>query len=187
MILTLQPIKHIQQCQLYASISEGVGVGGSITINSTGAGFAVVAAAGACPSVECVPKQLCSSHSQVTSGSQSNQAWAPQYLVQLFPNTGSFNSKPPLYAAASVQEIFQGEGTSDCFQKYAGKMGSSTLGFNNPSILSKALKGLGSEKEQQVSARSNQFVREVQLLMYSQIRLWGSMWVLTEIKFGMSW
>ena len=85
------------------SISEGVRVGGSITIRGTGTGFAVAAAAGAYPSIECVPKQLCPSHSRGNSRSQSNQAWAPQYLVQLLPNMGSSNSKPPPYAALSVQ------------------------------------------------------------------------------------
>jgi len=62
---------------LYASLSERVGVMGSITFNATGAGFADAAAAGARPSVHCVRKQLCSSHSEANSGSQSNQAWAP--------------------------------------------------------------------------------------------------------------
>jgi len=81
--LKSQPIKHINQCQLYVMISKGVGVGGSITIQGSSADFAVSAAARACPSFECVHKQLCTSHSQCNSGSQSNQVWTPQYLVQL--------------------------------------------------------------------------------------------------------
>jgi len=40
------------QCQLYASSSEGVGVGGTITISGIPRDFAVVAAAAACPIVE---------------------------------------------------------------------------------------------------------------------------------------
>jgi len=62
-------------------MSEGIGDGGSITVNGTSAGFEVAAAAGACASVECVPKQLCRTHSQSNSGSQLNQQWDPQYLV----------------------------------------------------------------------------------------------------------
>ena len=58
LILILQPIKHINQCQLYVSISERVGVGDSLTITGTGIGLAVSAAAGACPTVECVPTQF---------------------------------------------------------------------------------------------------------------------------------
>jgi len=82
--------------------SEWVGVRGSITIKGTGAGFAVAAAAGACPSVECVPKQPCPSQSQCSSGWLLNQVWAPQYVVQLFPKTGWSSSKPTPYAVASV-------------------------------------------------------------------------------------
>jgi len=100
---TLQRIRHIYQCQLKWSTSEGVGVGGSTTIRGISRGFAVSAAAGACPSVAWVAQQSCPSHQQRISVSQLNQEWAPQYLVQLFPNTGSSSSKPPPYAAASVQ------------------------------------------------------------------------------------
>jgi len=66
-------------------------------------------------------------------------------------------------------------------------MRSSTSVFNNPSMLSKVFKGSGSEKEQSVPARSNQFVWEVQLLSYSHIRIWGSMCVLADMKSGKSW
>jgi len=69
----------------------------------------------------------------------------------------------------------------------ACKVRSSTSVFINPSILSKAFKGSGSESELWVPARSNQFVREVQWLSYSHIRIWGSMWVLADIKSGKSW
>ena len=103
LIPTSQWIKQIYQCQLYASISAGLGVGGSITIRRIGRGFSVAVAAGAWPSMDCFPKQLCSLHSQGNSGSQSNQLWAPQYWVHLFPNTGPSSSKPPLCAASSVQ------------------------------------------------------------------------------------
>jgi len=51
---TLQRIKHIYQCQLNWSISEGVGVGGSTTIKGITKGYAVSAAAGARPSVSWV-------------------------------------------------------------------------------------------------------------------------------------
>jgi len=65
---------------------------------------AVSAAAGACSSIECVPKQLYPSHSRGNSGSRSNQAWAPQYLVQLLPNTGSSSSRPPSNKGSKVKE-----------------------------------------------------------------------------------
>jgi len=66
-------------------------------------------------------------------------------------------------------------------------MRSSTSVFNNPAMLSKAFKGSGSDKEHSVPARSNQFARQVQLLSYCPIRLWGSMWVLADIVSGNSW
>ena len=103
LIPTLQRINHIYQCQLYASISVGLGVGGSITNSGIGRSFSVAAAAGTWPSIECVPRQVCSLHSQGNSGSQSNQVMAPQYWVHLFPNTGPSSSKPPLCAASSLQ------------------------------------------------------------------------------------
>jgi len=70
---TLQRIKHIYQCQLNWSISEGVGVDGSTTIKGIKEDFAVSAAAGACPSVSWVPQQSCPSHQQGVSTSQLNQ------------------------------------------------------------------------------------------------------------------
>jgi len=51
-ILTLQQPKHIFQCQLYASISEEVRVGGTTTITGFLKDVAHGAAAAACPSVE---------------------------------------------------------------------------------------------------------------------------------------
>ena len=103
MTWTLQRIKHIYQCQLYASISEGVGVGGTITISGIPRDFAVVAAAAACPIVECVPAQLWPSQSHGSSGSQGNQECAPVYRVQCGPNTGLLMSSPPPSLAESVQ------------------------------------------------------------------------------------
>jgi hypothetical protein len=93
-------------------------------------------------------------------------------LVQLVPNTGSSSFKPPPHPAASVQYKFQGEGTSHCSQKLAGRHISSTSVFSSPLILSKVFKGLGSDKEQCVPARSNQFIREVELVSYLCIRIW---------------
>jgi len=51
-------------------------------------------------------------------------------------------------------------------------------------MLSKAFKGSGSDSVQCVPARSNQFVREVQLLSYLCIRVWGSVRVISDIKSG---
>jgi len=51
-------------------------------------------------------------------------------------------------------------------------------------MLSKAFKGSGSDSVQCVPARSNQFVREVQLLSYFCIRVWGSVRVISDIKSG---
>jgi hypothetical protein len=130
----------------------------------------VSAAAGARPSVMCVAPHPCPSHSQCNSRSQGNQEWAPQYLVQLFLKTKSSIFSPPPDAAASVQYKFYGEGVSDCSQKYAGR-GSSISVFNNPSILSKALRGSGSDKVQGFPARWNQLVRVVHWLSYSRIHV----------------
>ena len=66
-------------------------------------------------------------------------------------------------------------------------MMSFTSVFNNPSILSKAFKGFGSEGEQWIPAMSNQFVREGQLLLYSCIRICGSVYVLGDIRSDKSW
>jgi len=96
-------IKHIYLCQLYGSISEGVGVGGAITISGSPRDFAVVAATAACPIVECDPAQLWPSQSQGCSGSQGNQEYAPVYRVQCGPNTGSLMSSLPPSLAASIQ------------------------------------------------------------------------------------
>jgi hypothetical protein len=51
-------------------------------------------------------------------------------------------------------------------------------------MLSKAFKGSGSDELQDVPARSNQFVREVQLLSYFCIRIWRLMGVVSDIKSG---
>jgi len=118
-------------------------------------GFAVSPAAGARPSISWVPRQLCPSHQQGVSMSQLNQEWAPQYLVQLFPNTGSSMSKPPLYVAAYVQYRFHGEEVTDCSQKMAGRQICSTSMSDNPSMLLKAFRGSGLDKVQCVPARSN--------------------------------
>jgi len=61
---------------------------------------------------------------------------------------------------------------SDGSQNSAGREVSSISMFNNPSMLSKAFNGSGSDSVQCVPARSNQFVREVQLLEYFSIRIW---------------
>ena len=55
---------------------------------------------------------------------------------------------------------------SDCSSEYAGESRSSTSVFDNPSMLSKAFNGSGSDKEQKVPARSNQVVLDLQLLSY---------------------
>jgi len=47
-----------------------------------------------------------------------------------------------------------------------------------------AFKGSGSDKVQGVPARSNQSIREVQLLSYFCIRIWRSMRVIADIKSG---
>ena len=85
------------------SSSEGVRVGGTITISGIPRDLVVVAAAAACPSVEWVPAQLCPSQSQDSSRSQGNQEYAPEYVVQCIPNTGSLMSSPPPSLPASVQ------------------------------------------------------------------------------------
>jgi len=54
-------------------------------------------------------------------------------------------------------------------------------------ILSKGFNGSGSEMRQGVPARSNKFVYEVQLLLYVSIQIWGSMWVLMDIKSVKLW
>ena len=100
--MTSQEVRHIDQCQLYASISEGVGVGGTTTISGIPKDFAVVAAAAACPTVDCAPSQLCSSQLHGSSGSHGNQECAPVYRVRCGPNTGSLMSSPPPSLAASV-------------------------------------------------------------------------------------
>ena len=51
-------------------------------------------------------------------------------------------------------------------------------------MLSKAFSGSGSDKVQEVPARSNQFVQEVQLLSYFCIRIWRSVGVISDIKSG---
>ena len=61
---------------------------------------------------------------------------------------------------------------------------SSTSMINSPSILSKAFKGSGSDKVQGVPERSNQFVREVQVLSYFCFRIWWSVKVIADIKCG---
>ena len=61
---------------------------------------------------------------------------------------------------------------------------SSTSVFNSPSILSKAFSGSSSDKVQCVQARSNQFVREVQLLSYFCIPIRRSMGKVSDIKSG---
>ena len=94
-MLTLQQIMCIHRCQLSATISEDVRVGGLITIYGTGSGFAASAPACACSSIKWVPKQLCPSHSQGCCEPQWNKASAHQYLVQLIPNKWSSSSKPP--------------------------------------------------------------------------------------------
>jgi len=100
-------------------ISDGVGVGGSITIKGTSVDFAVSAAADACSMVGCAPTQLGPSQSHTSSGSRSviNPKCNPWYSVQWFPNTGSLMCRPPPFLAASVQYIFPPEGMSDCSQK----------------------------------------------------------------------
>jgi hypothetical protein len=119
-----------------------------------------------------VPTQLCPSHSHGSSGSHRNQECAPVYPVQCGPNMGSLISSPPHSLAASVQQAFQGEGTADCSQKYASRGSSSKDAVSIALILSKAFKGSVSKARQGMPARSNQFVREMQLLSYWCIRLW---------------
>jgi hypothetical protein len=101
--LTSQRTKHINQCQVYASSSEGVGVVGTITISGIPREFAVVAATAVCPIVEWVTVQLYPLQSHGSSRSQGNQECAPVYRVQCGPNTGSSISSPPTSLAASVQ------------------------------------------------------------------------------------
>jgi len=105
LFLTSLGIQHIYQSNWYPALSEGVGVWDSITIEGIRRGFDISADARVCPSVECVPKQLCPSQSQVLSGSQfvNHPRCSPLYSVQCCPNTASLISKPPLYMAASVQ------------------------------------------------------------------------------------
>jgi len=78
-------------------------VGGTTTISGIPRDFAVVAAAAACPIVDCAPAELCPSQSHGSSGSHGNQECAPGYRVQCGPNTGSLISSPPPSLAASVQ------------------------------------------------------------------------------------
>jgi len=66
-------------------------------------------------------------------------------------------------------------------------MRSSTSIFNNPSKLSKAFNGSGSDNEQYLLARSNQFVQDVQLLSFFCIQIWGSMYLRMDIKSGKLW
>ena len=115
--LTSQWIRYIYQCQLYVSISEGVRVGGTITISRIKSNLAVVAATAACQTVEWIPVLLCSSQSQGSSGSQGNQEWAPKSRVQYCPNTGFLMSTPLPSLATSVQYKFHGKGSVDCSQK----------------------------------------------------------------------
>jgi hypothetical protein len=103
LILTSQQIRHIYQCQLYSSSSEGVGVGGTTTISGIPRDLAVVAAVAAGPIVDCVPTQVCPLKSHGSSGSQGNQDCAPVERVQSGPNTGSLIYSLPPSGAASVQ------------------------------------------------------------------------------------
>jgi hypothetical protein len=61
---------------------------------------------------------------------------------------------------------------------------SSTSIVNSSPMLSKAFRGSGSDKMQDIPARSNQFVRDVQLLSYFYIRIWRSVGVVMDIKSG---
>jgi hypothetical protein len=77
-------------------------------------------------------------------------------------------------------------GNSGLFPKYASRGSSSKDAVSIASILSTAFNGFGSKTRQGIPARSNQFIREVQLLSYWCIRIWRSMGVLTDFKSGMS-
>ena len=89
LICTLQSNRHIYQCHLYQSSCEWVRVGGLTTYVAIGTGYAFVASAGVCPSVQSVSNSICPSHLGAISGFKFNPTWAPQYLVQRCLNTGS--------------------------------------------------------------------------------------------------
>lgn len=138
---------HIIQCESYALISEGVGVGGTSTISGIHKDLAVVAAASACPTVDCAPTQLCSSQSQGSSGSQllKKPKCNPRYCVQCCLNSGSSKARPPCSLAMSVKDRFQGKKMSDCFQKYTSRGTSSKDAVSTASIHSMAFKRSGSK------------------------------------------
>ena len=85
------------------SISEGVGARGSVSIEEIGTEFAVPAAAGACPLLQWVPKQFVPFALTGLFRITVKPSMGSPYCVQLYPNTGSSSSKPPLYVSVSVQ------------------------------------------------------------------------------------
>lgn len=55
-LLKLQWIKAIYYCHLYTSDSQGVGIVGVCTFNTTPAGFGIFTASGVCPQVKGITK-----------------------------------------------------------------------------------------------------------------------------------
>jgi len=89
---------------MYASISDGVGVGGTTTTSRIKRDLAVVAAAAACPTVNCAPTQSCPLqwHTSLESQSVIKSKCSLQYFILSCPNTGSLIMEPPRSRAASV-------------------------------------------------------------------------------------
>jgi hypothetical protein len=164
--VTLPRSRQIYQSQLYASVSKGAGVEGSATITRNPQHFAHGASAAACPNVNCTPTQFCPSKSQASSGAQSvnRPTCSPQYFVQCYPDTESLISQPPPSLAANVQKAFQAEGTSDYSQRSVARGSSSKVAVNIALILSIAFKGLDSKTKQDIPARSNRLIQDIQLL-----------------------
>jgi hypothetical protein len=89
---------------------------------------------------------------------------SPQYFVQCYPDTESLISQPPPSLAANVQKAFQAEGTSDYSQRSVARGSSSKVAVNIALILSIAFKGLDSKTKQDIPARSNRLIQDIQLL-----------------------
>jgi len=84
----------------------------------------------------------------------------------------------------SPEPLLTLERTVECSQKWASKGSSSKVAARIISIHLKLFRGSALMCRHVVTARLNQLVQEVQLILYFSIRIWWSMWVVTVSKYG---